>query len=193
LSTFRPFPTTSKPRRAQRGLAALGRNQRMSSHQGTKITKSAAERVSHLCGFVALCESQVFVFQGLAFPPIRNLRKKTRLEQVVVRRFIRHGFASINSDSRGGHGTGGSGRVGSAHRLAWKPRRSRRAQRGLTSFGRNQRMSSHQGTKITKRSAAQRFPTSVALWLRVRTKCLCFKDLHSHRSGICARKQDLNK
>jgi len=60
---------------AQRGLAALGRNQRMSSHQGTKITKSAAERVSHLGGFVAPCENQMFVFQGLAFPPIWNLRK----------------------------------------------------------------------------------------------------------------------
>jgi len=38
-----------------------------------------------LCGFVALCESQVFVFQGLVFLSIQNLRKKTRLEQVVAR------------------------------------------------------------------------------------------------------------
>ena len=39
-----------------------------------------------LCGFVALCENQVLVFQGFAFLSIQNLRKKTRFEQVAVRK-----------------------------------------------------------------------------------------------------------
>ena len=70
-----------------RHSAAFGRSQRMYSHKGTKITKkSGVEMVSHLCGFVALCENQVFVFQGLVFLYIQNLRKNTRSEQVVVRR-----------------------------------------------------------------------------------------------------------
>jgi hypothetical protein len=57
------------------------------SHEGTKnAKKSGAEMVSYLCGFVALCENQVFVFQGLVFPYIQNLRQETRFEQVVVRR-----------------------------------------------------------------------------------------------------------
>jgi hypothetical protein len=35
--------------------------------------------------------------------------------------------------------------------------------------------------------------TFVALWLCVRTGCLCFNDLRSCRPGICARKQDFDK
>jgi hypothetical protein len=61
---------------------------KIDSHKGTKTRrrKIATEMPPKLCGFVAPCENQVFVFQGLASPSIRNLRKKTRFQQVVVRR-----------------------------------------------------------------------------------------------------------
>jgi hypothetical protein len=72
-----------KPRRAQRGLRPQPKN---GSHKATKMAKkSATEIVSYLRGFVASCESQVFVLQGFASG--QNLRKKTRFEQVVVRRY----------------------------------------------------------------------------------------------------------
>jgi hypothetical protein len=46
---------------------------------------------------------------------------------------------------------------------------------------------------VQRRVLRKRFPTFVAWWLCVRTKCLCFNDLRSCRSGIGEGKQDLNK
>jgi hypothetical protein len=58
-----PTQSFSQPQmNADAPSAASGRNQRVSSHKGTKITKkSAPEAASYLRGFVASCEYQVFV------------------------------------------------------------------------------------------------------------------------------------
>jgi hypothetical protein len=61
---------------------------KIDSHKGTKTRrrKIDTEMPPKLCGFVAPCENQVFVFQGLTSPSIRNSRKRARFQQVVVRR-----------------------------------------------------------------------------------------------------------
>ncbi len=110
--TGRDYPQITQI--SQRGLTSFGRNQRISSHKATEITKkSAAEfgvaernerrrkkgaigsplpvsflffryfrQTSRAPGLVASCENQGFVRQG--FAARRNLRKKTRFEEVVV-------------------------------------------------------------------------------------------------------------
>ena len=67
----------------QRGLRPQPKDVLTQRHQDTK--KKDTEMPLALCAFVALCENQVFVFQELVLLSIRNLRKKTRFEQVVVR------------------------------------------------------------------------------------------------------------
>jgi hypothetical protein len=125
------LPTTVKEppntRTTQRGLAALGRNQKRCSHKGTETQRKPVRKWAPDCRaslalvcFVPswLCERNKYLWLK-DLPSIRDLRRRTRFSQVVIRRWNRRpgmgrteGFPQIRAAR--------SRRVCRAHLPGWR-------------------------------------------------------------------------